>query len=494
MIHLPLAAVGGSSGGFLTQNRLPIFVVALCVSILTGIVAATMPWMKYFLMLCFMATLVFPTTDISFFVDHNFIGVPSARGLYVTFADLFILALAIALILGGGGRLKLSFPGFTPYVALIVVSALSIVFMLSYRTIIFTYPPYVYGFFELFNLIKGLLVFWVMVNFMQGEKQIRLIVFILMAVIVIEAVAVVYHQYVLHWYMRSGGTLGHSNGLAMFMGMILPTVLVLMLASRKGGWVPVILGVLIVMGIALMIKTVSRAGLIGMLISCSLALALLALKVRRIHAARVALLIVLVGLGGAALTYKFWDKIVARFGLTSGEAKMSNITRITLLKAGVDIWLQNPILGNGINSFPIEITLNKRGLDEPTEEHNLYLLILCEMGILGLLAFLAVVFRIFQYGVRLIRQNINPSFRILAIGLTCGMFHVLFESFFEFSFRVFLIAYLFWTYAAILIALWYMFKKQALQIQTARMALARQMAAGGKTPVRRTRRYQYRRT
>jgi len=476
MLDIPVFLAQGE--GFLAENKVPIFIGALLLSVMAGVVVSRSDVLKRLCFVGFMATLVYPAVDINFLVDRNFVGVPSARGFYITAADLFGLILVTAMLLEVSElRIRWKFPGLLPYLAYITVSAVSITNMLSYPPAGFPNPAYAYGIFELFNAVKGLLVFWVMVNFIRGEKEIRLTLFLMISALVFEAAVAFYHQYVLHLYTRSFGTLTHPNCLAMFIGMILPMVMVLMLSTKRGGAVPWLLGAVFIVGIALLLKTVSRGGLIAMLISCSLAGALIVLRVRRLHAMRIALMIILVGFVGAGLMYKFWDTITTRFGGTSIEAAGSNFARLAMFKAGVDIWLQNPIVGNGLNSYPIEISMNRRGTLVIAEAHNIYLLTLCEIGVLGLLAFLAIFFRIFQVAVRLMRQNLSPGLRILSIGLTCGMVHMLIQSAFEFVFRIVFIQYLCWIFAAILISSWYMLQNQAAQIRMARLAFARRMAA-----------------
>jgi O-antigen ligase len=476
ILNIFMAVPGG--GGFLTENRVPLFIAAFVLCIAAGLFASRLEIVKKLCIVGYIATIIFPNYDISFLVDRHFIGVPSARGLFFTAADLFLISLAIAMLLEGtGGRLKWRFPGFIPYVLYLAVAAISLVNIMEYPQADFAQPPYAYGLFELFNIFKGLLVFWIMVNLMRDPKQVQFVLTLLMGTVIIETIAVLYQQYVLHMYARSGGTLGHSNGLAMFLGLIMPTILVVMLGRRKGGPIPWLLVFVFVASIGLMTKTIARAGLVAMIVSLTLASVLLIMKERRLHAVRAIVLIITVAIGGGFIAYKYWDKISQRFGVESGEVQASNRTRSELLKIGVQVWLQSPILGNGINSFPLEITLNPRTLDGPVEEHNLYLLILCEIGVIGLVAFLAIIFRVFQHAARLIKQNVNPSLRLLAIGLLCGMVHVLLESAFEFAFRIFMISYLFWTFAAMVLGCWYMLKAQVQQIQTSRLAFARRMAA-----------------
>jgi O-antigen ligase len=464
--------------GFFTENKVPIFLAGVVMAIVGGVLAARSYMLRTLAFLGFMATLVFPTIDINFFVDTKFVGVPSARGIYITAADLAVLALLVAVLMRGGNqRVRTRFPGFLPYMAYIAIAGLSILNMVSHGPPGLLNAPAAYGFFEWFNIIKGLIVFWVMVNFIQGEKEIRLVLTLLMAVILVEAVVVLYQQYVQHIYRRAAGSLDHENALAMFIGLILPTIFVLMLSHRRSGAIPWILAIFFVVGVGLMIKTVSRGGLMAMIASCSIAGALLVVRVRRLHAVRIALLIILVGVGGSALAYRYWDKLMARFNVSTPEAIASTQSRIVLFNDGVYIWLKNPILGNGVNSFPIELALKRQGRTGVAEEHNLYLLSLCEVGVVGLLAFFAIIARVFQIAIRLVRQNISPGFQVLAIGLACGMLHVLIESGFEFVFRMVFISYVFWMFAAVIISSWYMLKNQAAQIQMARYVFARRMTA-----------------
>ena len=462
---------------FLTENREAIFFSALFLSVLGGIFVAWSDVVKKIFVFGFIVSIVFPNQDIHFFVDVNFRGVASGRGLYFTLADLFLISLALGILLASGRRRpRLWFRGAGPYLAYIGLAAISLTSMLSYAPVGFVNPAYAYGIFELANIVKGFLVFWVMVNFIQSGREIRMMLVAFMLIIVVETLAALHQQYVLHSYHRTRGTVGHSNSLAMFLGMLMPVILVLMLGQKRGGVLPWVLAALFIAGITVMIKTVSRAGLISMAISCIIAAAALVLSVRRLHAVRIAALILVMGAGGIFVAYKYWDRIMARFTTHSKEAEASTASRIALLKIGWEIAQKNLAIGNGINSFPIEIMLEDRYRHHRAEQHNLYLLTLCEVGILGLLAFLAAIGRVFQMAWRLYRQNLSPPLKILSIGLACGMLHVCIESAFEFVFRAVFISYMFWTFAGMIVACTYLLEAQARQLQRTRLAFARRMS------------------
>ena len=466
-----------SIGEFLTENKEPIFFSALFLSVLGGVFVAWSDVIKKIFVFGFMVAIVFPTQDIHFFVDVHYLGVPSSRGLYITAADLFLVSLALGTLLEYGRRRpKLWFRGATPYLVYMGVAALSLTNMFSYPPSGFENPAYAYGVFELWNIIKGFLVLWVMVNFIKSGREMRMLLISFMLIIVIQVLAVLHQQYILHSYHRARGTVGHSNSLAMFVGMLMPVILVLMLSQKKGGVLPWILVVLFMGGMTIMIKTVARAGLMSMAISCTIALALLAFHVRRLHKVRLAVLILIMGLGGTFVLHRFWGPIMARFTTQSKEAEASSRSRMALLKIGWEIAQKNILIGNGINSFPIEVTIEPKYHKNRAEQHNLYLLTLCEVGIIGLLAFLAVVGRVFQMAWRLYRQNLSPPLKILSIGLACGMLHVLIQSFFEFIFRAMFISYMFWIVAAMIIACSYMLEVQVTRMHRARLALARRMA------------------
>lgn len=467
---------------FLHENRDVIFFTAVALSLAGGMVAAFSPLVKKLCIIGFFVTLIFPLQNISFMVDPPMRGVPSARGLYFTLADLFVFALVMATMVSAGAHcLRWRFPGVLPYVAFIGIGFFSIMNMTTATPAGFANPAYIYGIFELSSMLKGFLVFWVMVNYIRSDKEIRLLLYCLVFIVVVQILFFVKDRYVFHMFMaRYGGTMGHPNGLAMFIGMILPLILVITLGQKRGGLMTWIMPVLFLLGSVVMFSTVSRGGLAGFALSVAVALALLIYHVgKKVHALRTAVIVFIIGCCGAFVVYHYWDRVMGRFTHSTAETDTSTATRIRLLEIGGDMFQKSPVIGHGLNSFPILAATEYGGGGSAPEQHNLYLLMLSEIGLLGLFAFVAIVFRIFQTARRLYRQHLNPAMQILAIGLICGLLHDLVESGFEFLWRAPFISYTFYTICAMIVAMWLMYKDQAAMLQATRLAYLRRMAAAG---------------
>ncbi len=93
--------------------------------------------------------------------------------------------------------------------------------------------------------------------------------------------------------------------------------------------------------------------------------------------------------------------LLVAFTLTITEGQIASITeRFTLAKAAYDINLKNPLFGIGSNNFILELSrLNLFSISEVRllqPVHNVFLLILAENGIVGLLLFAYLLYTIFK--------------------------------------------------------------------------------------------------
>ncbi len=143
-----------------------------------------------------------------------------------------------------------------------------------------------------------------------------------------------------------------------------------------------------------------------------------------------------VGLGGLAaiLAVKefvpFADHIFQRFVsiftlLTDfGDAgRESGSARLYFIVAGVEMWLDHPILGAGWRAFPLLFDQYKP-VDFPAwvptkESHTLAANMLAELGLVGLTASAWIVWRVFRRGIGAARQATDPYLRAVLVGLLC---------------------------------------------------------------------------
>jgi|GEM_PF-2230803 len=194
-----------------------------------------------------------------------------------------------------------------------------------------------------------------------------------------------------------GSAWGDSNGVAAMFILILPVALARMYASknRKQFWIS--LGI-VALFVALITCTKSRSGLIG-LVAC---LAAFGFYTRRaVNVARIAIVLTICAIPFATQEY------IARMKTMEGSAGLqsSTLDRVTMWKAGLMVFADNPLLGTGFLTFPEAkmryedqfLYLDDEYRDElfRTENkkvtHNTYIQLLSDCGLLGAVPFFLLV-------------------------------------------------------------------------------------------------------
>jgi O-antigen ligase len=144
-------------------------------------------------------------------------------------------------------------------------------------------------------------------------------------------------------------------------------------------------------------------------------------------ARRLSLRLVVIGIGLTfALDQLFplasvMDRFTSSFeSHTSIDTSISN--RATILEAGIQVFLDHPILGCGLGAFPIESATTAH-VPFGTDAHNTFLTVACETGLLGVILF---VWMLWPLMLRLKRQGLGQRgdrrvrgllFGFLAMGL-----------------------------------------------------------------------------
>ncbi|HJP33163.1 MAG TPA: O-antigen ligase family protein [Candidatus Latescibacteria bacterium] len=143
-----------------------------------------------------------------------------------------------------------------------------------------------------------------------------------------------------------------------------------------------------------------------------------------------------VGLGGFAAIFAvkefvpFADHIFQRFVsiftlLTDfGDAgRESGSARLYFIIAGLEMWLDHPILGAGWRAFPLLFDAYKP-VDFPMwvptkESHTLAANMLAELGLVGITASVWIVWRVLRRGIETVGQTADPYLRAVLIALLC---------------------------------------------------------------------------
>lgn len=202
-----------------------------------------------------------------------------------------------------------------------------------------------------------------------------------------------------------GSAWGDSNGVAAMFILILPVALAKMYTSenRKQFWVSLGITALIV---ALIVCTKSRAGFIGLFVSLA-AFGFYARKTFRV--AQIAIVLILVALPFA--TQEYIDRMKTMEG--SEGLKQSSLDRVTMWKAGLMVFADNPLVGTGFLTFPeAKMKYEDRFLylddvfrsevfrtQNKKVTHNTYIQILSDCGLLGIVPFLLLIFSVIRKGV-----------------------------------------------------------------------------------------------
>lgn len=213
---------------------------------------------------------------------------------------------------------------------------------------------------------------------------------------------------------RVGGTVGSPNTTAGYLSVLLSLALGVFFTNLKGFHKTLALAVLALGGIAL-ILTFSRGGWLALFVS-AVTICFAVVRRRRLSLKRpVAIVVILV-----LLYLPFHAAISSRlFGNDNGSAE----SRIPLMHLAYRIFDAHPLFGVGANNFtvamdPFLTPEFRHGFLYAV--HDKYLLVLCETGIGGLLAFLAFLVAALRHGWRC--WKLNDSFMApIALGLFAGV-------------------------------------------------------------------------
>ena len=127
--------------------------------------------------------------------------------------------------------------------------------------------------------------------------------------------------------------------------------------------------------------------------------------------------VLLVFLVAFLFTWTWWvpkavnERVSMTYDQQDNQLDSSSQTRISIWEDALQLFNESPIIGMGFNTY--QCLHRIRGYEDT---HNLYVKILVETGIVGLLLFVAMLWRFVTIGFRLFRSN-DPFFASLGLGL-----------------------------------------------------------------------------
>lgn len=152
-----------------------------------------------------------------------------------------------------------------------------------------------------------------------------------------------------------------------------------------------------------------------------------------------------------------WEKIAQRlFSLQNifNNAENSIEWRKSLLRGTWNMFLDNPIIGTGLNTFPSAFSAyQERAGYFSINPHNYYLQLLAETGVIGFTAFIVLALSILYMSFKAF-ANSEKIFKGIALGLLVSIISSLIHIFVDIDWSVAAIPIMFWIEVGLLISIY----------------------------------------
>jgi len=247
-----------------------------------------------------------------------------------------------------------------------------------------TFEVGLYPLFELFKIMRGYLMFWVIVNYVRNETAARDLLWGIAVTVLYMGYLTITSRY-LHGVNRVQATLGHPNSLATYMAMLGSFSFAFVLYSKK--WLSSMFwGFLTLLSAIGVILTISRGGLAALLVGVWInAMALLP---RHLNVKNMALMLLGVILAGVVLAAAM-DTLAGRF--VGEQNAADDMAYRGKYNDQAKLMARDHALGIGLGNFSALSWAQYAERVDPdlppgTPAHNNWFLTLGELGWLGVIA------------------------------------------------------------------------------------------------------------
>ena len=429
----------------------------------------------FFVLLVFLTPLI-ERVDVNFVSREWYRG--TSRGFEFSVLEIFSISLLISSILAPRrGEARAYWPASL---------GLMLLFFCYAAFNVAISDPKIYGLFELFKIVRGIILFLAVAFYVRSERELRLLIFALGAAVCYQGFLAFKERY-LDGIHRVSGTLDDSNSLSVFFCTTAP-FFVAALNSRIPKWLKLLAaGTIALAGVA-EILTISRAGVI--IIAAVLFGATLATMTWRITARKL-LTCALVLIGASAVTAKSWHTLKARFAESNLKQEYGNkknlgrgyyirvaeaIARDNWLGIGLNnwsFWVSNkygPRLGYffvpypGTDREPSTIVPPRSNVDmaQAAPAHSLAALTVGELGIPGFVLLTLLWLRWFQMGTSFLWNRAPDPMRRMGVGIFFCLAGIFLQSLTEWVFRHSPIYYVVHIFLGTLASLYY-HKKRSVE-------------------------------
>ena len=243
-------------------------------------------------------------------------------------------------------------------------------------------------------------------------------------------------------YGRMTGPYQNPIDLATYLMVVIPILLALWVTIR--GWRRVALGGLLL----LLIGCLARTQAVGAWLGLTVGLIVVAVIGADAAIRRFGWLALAAVIGGGALGLA----AVGRLGHIFSMMDIGKVDRWVMWQAAIGMIRDRPILGHGVNTFMANyLRYWVGGEQQPRYAHNCYLQVAAETGLIGLAAFLWVLWGLFRRLAIGIRQRSDVE--LLLLGLSAGLFAFVAQAGIDTNFYSLKQSALFWVLSGVALGL-----------------------------------------
>lgn len=441
----------------LSEMKIQIFVVAFILIVPAGIfLAMTFHRIRDYVFMLLVIGTCQPYSLFGFPADLNLRSLEwyrgSTRGFEISYLDMLALILIFSSILSRQREgIRLFWP---PSLGILLLF-----FAWCAFDVIGFSEPKIFGLFELTKLLRAILLFVGVAFYLRGPSELRNFLWALIITIGFEAIVCLSDRYLFH-YHRVRGTTGHPNALATYCVLIAPLFITTLFASDTSPWLRRASAVAYLCATGCTLLTISRTGFAAIMVVTILAYFYsngVGLSPRNIAITVLGLIVLF------AMVAKSYNTLASRFEGTNLEREYltEEGDRGTYFRIGIPAIRNGPVFGMGLNNWSYWVA-NKYGAlagipqipypggtHPPTinaatgkvekagaaPAHNLYLLTAGEVGIPGLILYLALFIRWLTMNGSVVLLRRDDLIANTRAGVAIGLIGVMIISWTEWDFR-----------------------------------------------------------
>jgi O-antigen ligase len=432
----------------LSEYKYIIFLVGSIVCVPVGIAVASL-WRKFhdFIFMFLVFGTCMPSGLFGFPTDINFLSREwyrgTTRGVEVSYLDLLAIILFVSsLIVRSREGRKYFWP---PSLGLLFAY-----FAWCAANVFFASDPNIFGVFELTKIARAILLFIAVSAYIRSPREIQVFLWTLVLTIFYQAGICLRDRY-LFGIHRIRGTLGHPNSLSMYCLQCVPLFITTFLAKDVTKLLRAACILAYIAAAGCILLTISRTGFAALILLSMGTFGLcmgMKLTPGKVAMAFLGCLLVL------GMVAKSWDTIASRLGPIDIIQEYGEGDRGSYFRQGIPAVNDNPFMGVGLNNWSWWIT-NLYGLEdrpdyEPYESttvphhrpsmaaapaHNLYLLIVVELGWPGFMLFFALLLYWAWISGKVLLGGHDMVIQGVRLGAFLSLGGVLLQSWTEWEFR-----------------------------------------------------------